>query len=224
MEHFVTPSDTLYILGDLFEVWIGDDDITDKTARSTKQLLKAFTTAGGTGYFMHGNRDFLIAEDFSQQTGFNLIQEPYHLTLGKRNSVLLHGDSLCTDDVEYQKFKAMVRNPEWQSMFLAKPLEERRAIADGMRAKSMESAQMKAEDIMDVSDAAVDDLLHETGAETIIHGHTHRQNRHQIASRGQTKERIVLGDWGRTCSVLIVDNASFVMQNLTLEQLSGHSN
>ena len=220
MEHFVSPSDTLYILGDLFEVWIGDDDVDNDTASTTTKLLKNFTDKGGTGFIMHGNRDFLLGDDFCTRTGFTLLHEPHQIKLANRTCVLLHGDSLCTDDVEYQKFKAMVRNPDWQSMFLDKPIAERRAIADGMRDKSKESAQMKAEDIMDVAESTVQALLVDTGVDTIIHGHTHRQNRHQIILDGQTRERIVLGDWGETCSVLVCDGDRLAIENLTQSQLT----
>lgn len=220
MEHFVYPSDVLYILGDLFEVWIGDDDNVSETATATIKLLKSFTDNGGQGFIMHGNRDFLLGEHFCSQTGFTLLAEPYQLQLGNKDCVLLHGDSLCTDDVEYQKFKVMVRNPDWQVMFLDKPIIERRAIADGMRDKSKESAQMKAEDIMDVADSAVMELLKTTGVDAIIHGHTHRQNRHQIRLGDRIKERIVLGDWGDTCSVLVCEDQQLAIQNYTLAQLT----
>jgi UDP-2,3-diacylglucosamine hydrolase len=216
MEQFVQPDDELYILGDFFEVWIGDDD-TNPVADIVIEKLSAHP---GPKFLMHGNRDFLLGHSFADQVNATLLDEPYSMLLQNQECVLLHGDSLCTDDIEYQQFKAMVRNPQWQAEFLARPLAERRAIAQGMRDQSKESTQMKAEDITDVSSQAVEELFRTTGAEIILHGHTHRQYHHFLEVDGQQKQRIVLGDWGDTASVLVVNNNLMELQNYSLQDLT----
>jgi len=215
MEQLLKPTDTLYILGDFFEAWIGDDAQTDLSVRVIEALSK-HTSNGGTGYFMHGNRDFLIGSEFCSQTGFQLIEEPYAITLGTQQCTLLHGDSLCTDDVEYQKFKTMVRDTQWQAEFLSKPIEERLAVARNLREKSQQSTQMKADEITDVCPQAVLQLFQDSKADIIIHGHTHRENRHQVSTKQGLKERIVLGDWGKTASVLIFDQDRLTLNNYSL--------
>ena len=215
MEHFILPDDELFILGDLFEVWIGDDD-HNPTAEAVVSLLAKHS---GKKYLMHGNRDFLMGDHFCRACDAELLQEPYSLTINNASWLLMHGDSLCTDDVAYQQFKAMVRDPDWQAEFLNKSLEERRSIAKSMREQSKQNAQMKASEIMDVSPETVVSTFLSTHADVILHGHTHRQNHHSLTVDEQNKARIVLGDWGHTCSVLVVDNTSAAMQNLTLSEL-----
>ena len=215
MEHFIQPEDELYILGDFFEVWIGDDD-HNPTAEGVIGLL---ANHSGKKYLMHGNRDFLIGNAFANACNAELLEEPHDVHINGQHWVLMHGDSLCTDDEAYQQFKTMVRNPQWQAEFLAKSLAERQAIAQSMRDQSKQSAQMKAADIMDVAQTTVTETFESTSADVILHGHTHRQNRHQLTINGKAKERIVLGDWGETCSVLVVEQQSVTLQNHSLNDL-----
>ena len=216
MEHFIRPTDDLYILGDFFEVWIGDDDHHS----TAEEVITLLSNHAGKKYLMHGNRDFLMGEEFASACGAELLNEPYHMQVNGSDWLLLHGDSLCTDDVAYQQFKTMVRNPDWQAEFLNKSLDERRAIAQSMRDKSKENAQLKTAEIMDVSEDTVQQTFLKSNADTILHGHTHRQNRHQYTIEGQSKERIVLGDWGETCSVLVLENSYCEIENLTLSELT----
>lgn len=219
MKHFVKPEDNLYILGDMFEAWIGDDYVSATTDK-VRQLLSEFTSSGGTGFIMHGNRDFLIGSAFCKQTGFNLIHEPYNINLTNRPCVLLHGDSLCTDDVEYQQFKQVVRSKDWQSEFLSKSLEERLAVAQGLRDKSKDSMSDKSEEIMDVTPTTVMDLFNTSNSDIVIHGHTHRQYHHFYETEAGRKERIVLGDWNETLSVLVEENNQLALRNYSIDDLS----
>lgn len=189
----------LYILGDLFEVWIGDDD-ESSLATEVASALHAFHIAGARVYLMHGNRDFLLGTGYADRCGATLITEPYSLPLADGEILLLHGDSLCTDDVDYQKFRAEVRAPDWQQAFLARSLEERRDFARKAREQSRAATAGKAMSIMDVNGAAVQALLQETGQHTLLHGHTHRPAIHELAIEqpvaGRTSgQRIVLGSW-----------------------------
>lgn len=224
MAQLPRSSDKLFILGDFFEVWIGDDATLPLSERVIKQL-RSFTDQGGEGYFIHGNRDFLIGEQFAEQTGLELLSEPYPIELNGQTCCLLHGDSLCTDDVDYQAFKQMVRGAEWQAEFLAKSVSEREAIAQALREKSQESMQAKAEDIIDANEVAISELFVDSGVDIMIHGHTHRQNIHTYEINDKTVQRIVLGDWGETGNVLVVDseasqNNGFEMRNFSLSDLS----
>lgn len=181
----------LYILGDFFNVWIGDDDdapLCGEVCGALQQL-----SASGTAvYLMHGNRDFLMGEAWAQACGATLIHEPYLLEQNGAQFLLAHGDALCTRDTDYMAFRTMVRDPEWQRAFLARPLAERRAFAEQARARSKTMSSNKPDDIMDVTPAEVDLLLDDRRVATLIHGHTHRPAVHQLAN-GRT--RIVLGDW-----------------------------
>ena len=188
-------ADALYILGDFFEVWIGDDDdasLGEEVARH----LKAYSDQGSALYLMHGNRDFLLGEDFARRCGATLLPDPSLVELGGEKILLMHGDSLCTRDEEYMAFRQQARNPQWQQALLAKPLAERRQIAAQIRAVSKSMNSRKAEDIMDVTPEEVVNIMREHEVRTLIHGHTHRPARHQLQIDGQAAERIVLGDWG----------------------------
>ncbi|MBB3063215.1 UDP-2,3-diacylglucosamine diphosphatase [Microbulbifer rhizosphaerae] len=185
----------LYILGDFFEVWIGDDDDAPLAAEVAAEL-SAYSGTGAELYLMHGNRDFLIGEDFAHRAGAILLPDPTAVTLAGRSVLLMHGDSLCTRDSEYMTFRQQARDPNWQRELLAKPLEERRAIAAQLRAVSKSMNSRKAEDIMDVTPEEVERVMREQGVRTLIHGHTHRPARHAITMDGEAAERIVLGDWG----------------------------
>lgn len=187
--------DQLYILGDFFDAWIGDDD-DRPLAEAVAQALKKVAVKGIRIFFQHGNRDFLLGEAYAAHCGMQLLPELHVLEQGGRRYLLAHGDQFCTQDVAYQQFRALVRNPEWQRDFLTKPLLERRAIAEQLRAKSKEANSIKAEDIMDVTPSEIVKALTTNQCETLIHGHTHRPGRHALTlPDGSTAERIVLSDW-----------------------------
>lgn len=187
-------SDALYILGDLFEYWVGDDGIAlPLAARVTARLREA--TARLPVAFMHGNRDFLVAGGFAEDAGVRLIQDPTVVDLYGTRTLLMHGDTLCTGDLAYQQFRAQVRNPAWQAAALARPLQERLALARGMRADSEGAKQGKDMAIMDVTPLAVASAFAESGCEVMIHGHTHRPGRHVHRVAGRERVRWVLNDW-----------------------------
>ena len=180
----------LFILGDLFDVWVGDDDDSD-IALEVAQLLYNFSDAGPELFLMQGNRDFLLGDKFSRSAGGELVPDPLVIDLQGVPTLLMHGDSLCTADAEYQTFRKMVRDPQWRAETLSHSLAERRDLARNLRSKSKESNSLKAMDIMDVSESAVVDAMHTHGVKQMIHGHTHRPARHQESSG----TRWVLGDW-----------------------------
>ncbi|MGI1677954.1 MAG: UDP-2,3-diacylglucosamine diphosphatase [Cellvibrionaceae bacterium] len=192
----------LYILGDFFELWIGDDD-DDPFVIEVQKKLKAFSQQGNPVYFMRGNRDFLIGDDFAKNAGVILLDDPTLLTINEHRLLLMHGDTLCTNDIEYQAFRQQSRSQEWMKTVLSKSLEERRAFGRQLRQQSKTMSSRKAEDIMDVSEDAVTSAVTEFEATTLIHGHTHRPNRHNIYNT--KKERIVLGDWDENAWCLDVD-------------------
>lgn len=194
LQNKVANADTLYILGDFFEGWVGDDD-SSPLIESIKSALQALTQRGVSLYFMHGNRDFMLGDAFCADVGGELLADPSIISLAGEQTLLMHGDGLCTDDQEYMQFRAMIRSPAWQQAALSKPLEERRAIAKQMRMASSEANSNKAEDIMDVNQNAVIQALTDHGCTRLIHGHTHRPARHSITANEIKAERIVLGDW-----------------------------
>ena len=194
-------ADHLYILGDFFEAWVGDDDDDPHHAR-VLDGLKALTASGVPLSMMHGNRDFLMGEGFLRRTGAKLLTDPTVLDLYGKPTLLMHGDSLCTDDKEYQMVRRMLRDPVWQEDYLAKSLPERRAIAAHARAESKKHTALKADYIMDVNQRAVEDAMDKHGVTRLIHGHTHRPAVHRFQSDGKPKERIVLGDWYEQSSKL----------------------
>lgn len=187
--------EALYILGDFFEVWVGDDD-DDIYAQTIVNQLKQLTDAGIPLFFMVGNRDFLIGEGFAQQCGASLLEDPTVIDLYGTPTLLMHGDSLCTQDQEYMAFRQMARSRAWQAELLAKPLAERRAIAQQLRQQSKSMSSMKAEDIMDVTEEDVIRTMSEHSTPRLIHGHTHRPAVHSVKLASQAGERMVLGDWG----------------------------
>ena len=191
----------LYILGDLFEVWLGDDD----PAPGHQPVIDALQglAAKIPIYFIAGNRDFLLGREFAARIGFSLLEEPQHLQLGDQRVLLIHGDTLCTDDHDYQRFRSMVRSPAWQSEFLAQPLAERQRIAAGLRSDSANAMTNKSAEIMDVNQQAVRDCFDQNRVDTIIHGHTHRPAVHRY---GPEQQRLVLGDWNPGPSYLSWDH------------------
>ncbi|MBQ0795957.1 UDP-2,3-diacylglucosamine diphosphatase [Zhongshania sp.] len=212
-----TASDAsdLYILGDFFESWVGDDD-ESPFINSVKQALKDFTDRGASLYFMHGNRDFLIGDTFCRDVGAELLPDPSVISLAGEQTLLMHGDSLCTDDQDYMQFRKMARDPLWQQDALSKSLAERRAIAKHMRMVSGESNSNKATDIMDVNASAVNAEMAKHGCTRLIHGHTHRPNRHSITTTKEITERIVLGDWDHQLWYLKVDNNEISLNSATI--------
>ena len=187
-------ADALYILGDLFEAWIGDDD--DSTlAVQVRAGLKALSDSGTQVYIQHGNRDFLIGEAFLAASGAQLLDEATVVDLDGQPTLLMHGDLLCSDDVEYQQARLMLRSPAFIQDFLSRPLAERAALAAEYRKRSGEATSLKAEDIMDVNDGTVVDTLHQHGVTRLIHGHTHRPAEHQHSVNGQDAQRWVLAEW-----------------------------
>lgn len=180
----------LYILGDLFEVWLGDDDpvagtlpVVDSLRRLARQVEI---------FFMAGNRDFLVGQGFAADVGMQLLEEPQQLRLGEQQVLLIHGDTLCTDDHDYQKFRDLVRSPQWQVDFLGQPLSERQRIAAQLRSDSADAMAQKKAEIMDVNAAAVDQCFRQHDVDIIVHGHTHRPAAHRYDNR---LTRYVLGDW-----------------------------
>ncbi len=203
-ERLAMDGRALYLLGDVFEAWVGDDDDAP-LATAVAAQLRRLADAGIDVAFMHGNRDFLVGSDFAARVGARLLGEVETIALAGRRVALLHGDTLCTDDTQYQAVRTQLRDPRWQQQFLAQPLPARRAFAAKARAESAAHTAMAAAEIMDVSAAAVSGLLAETGADWIVHGHTHRPAVHDL---GNGRRRIVLGDWPRAASWLRVEGAA----------------
>ena len=197
-------ADALYILGDLFEYWAGDDDDTAFN-QEVIAALKAFTGRGVPLYLMHGNRDFLIGERFASATGAKLLQDPTLLNLHGIPTLLMHGDTLCTDDVKYLAFRKKVRDPAYQAQFLAQPLAARKQVIAGLRAENAEEKQQKSDAIMDVAITTVEAVLRQHGCPRLIHGHTHRPALHWHTVNGKTCERWVLADWYTSGSYLVCD-------------------
>ncbi|OZB15359.1 MAG: UDP-2,3-diacylglucosamine diphosphatase [Marinobacter sp. 34-60-7] len=186
--------EALYILGDFFEAWIGDDERTP-LQEQVAEALRSVRDSGTRVYLMHGNRDFLIGEDFCERAGAELLEDPTVIDLYGTPTLLMHGDSLCTADVEYQKFRANMRNPQWQKMILDRPLKDRQLMARQLRDISMAKNQGKAESIMDVTPEEVVREMEHHQVPLLIHGHTHRPAVHDVTVAGQPATRMVLGDW-----------------------------
>jgi UDP-2,3-diacylglucosamine hydrolase len=181
----------LYLLGDIFEYWAGDDDIDDPFHRKVVNSLRTVANQGVELYWIAGNRDFLVGDRFAKVTGVTLLTEPYVADIAGQRVLLIHGDAQCIDDKDYMAFRAQVRNPEWQRAFLEKSLAERKAIIEGMREGSRDAQRAKAMAIMDVNQHAIESLYDRFEVTTIVHGHTHRPATHQTAGGW----RYVLPDW-----------------------------
>jgi len=208
MQKQAVNAEALYILGDLFEVWLGDDMILPDYQSSIEQI-HTLVEKGIPVFIMYGNRDFLMREQFESLTGAKIIHEPYLIDLYGTETLLLHGDTLCTDDVEYQKFRAMVRNPEWQDKILATPPAERLALAKKFREMSKTETAQKENDIMDVNQDAVEQAMRNNNVTHLIHGHTHRPDTHHFKIDEADATRIVLADWFKTGSYLNVDKDGY---------------
>ncbi|WP_426173628.1 UDP-2,3-diacylglucosamine diphosphatase [Massilia sp. TWR1-2-2] len=181
----------LYLLGDLFEYWAGDDDLGSPFPQSIIDAIRAVVDAGVAVFWIAGNRDFLVGQGFADAAGLTLLAEPHVATIGGRRIALVHGDAQCTADTNYMAFRAQVREPTWQRQFLALPLAQRKTIIAGLREGSREAHGNKTIEIMDVTAGAIDALYAASGADTIIHGHTHRPALHEAGG----KRRYVLPDW-----------------------------
>lgn len=195
----------LYILGDLFEYWAGDDDIDDAFHQQIINGFKKLSDAGINVFLMHGNRDFLIAEGFCQMAGITLLDDPAMIDLHGKKALLSHGDDLCVDDVAYQQFRTQVRDKKWQHEFLSQPLLVRKKQIEAIRARSEQEKTQKSLEIMDVNAEAVNALLNKYQPDLLIHGHTHRPNQHTIELDGRLITRWVLGDWYEQGSYLACD-------------------
>ena len=204
----------LYVLGDLFEHWLGDDNFEDPLNRSVAEDFAKLAAGGTAVYFMHGNRDLLVGGEFAQRAAAKLLPDPTLLDLHGTRTLLMHGDTLCTDDVEYLKFRAYARDPRNQARFLGQPVAARRAEVEGLRLRNIDAKQGKSDEIMDVNAAAVEQVLREHGYPRLIHGHTHRPARHVHTVDGRACERWVLADWYENGSYLRCDAAGCVSMTL----------
>lgn len=204
----------VYILGDLFEAWVGDDD-DSPLGLQVIAALRACVDAGTPIRVMHGNRDFLLGETFARQSGCGLLTDPAVLDLYGVPTLLMHGDLLCTDDSDYAAFRRQVRSRDWQQAFLARPAAERRRLAMQMRDASRSEMQRKPDSFMDVNSGVVIRLMTAHRVLRLIHGHTHRPAVHDITIRGQPAQRWVLGDWYARGSYLECDPEGCRLQTLS---------
>lgn len=209
-------ADSLYILGDFFDAWIGDDDDSALPQEVAHELF-SLKQKGIAIYFQHGNRDFLLGDAYAQKAGMELLPESCVIDLYGTPTLLLHGDTLCTADKDYQQFRTMVRSQQWQQHILAQPLAARRALAAQLREKSQSMNSMKAGDIMDVTPAEVVAQIEHAQVTRLIHGHTHRPAHHQLVINGKPAERIVLGDWHSHGWSIRVDKKSCELLNWPIE-------
>ena len=197
-----TPNPELYILGDLFEFWIGDDYEDPLYSEITNQL-KNMVKSGIKTFLMHGNRDFLIGENFLSKTGIELLKEPTIFSYKDKNIMLSHGDQFCIDDIEYQAYRKIVRNREWQRSFLSFPIDKRLKILNEARDASIQSQDMKSNAIMDVNENEVAAVIQKNNIDILIHGHTHRPRSHTIDFGTKQSVRLVLGDWSASSTKII---------------------
>jgi len=199
-------AEALYLLGDLFEVWVGDDDDNPDNIRACAGLAR-LTKSGVAAYVLHGNRDFLLGEAFAQRTGVKLLPDPVMVDLYGVPTLLSHGDVFCTEDPAYQELRSIVRRPDWQRRFLALPLAARRELASAARAGSKAHTKRTIPTIMDVNPEAVALAMRATGARRLIHGHTHRPAVHPFVIDGVNAERVVLAPWYEAASCVGVSDA-----------------
>ncbi|WP_035382520.1 UDP-2,3-diacylglucosamine diphosphatase [Ferriphaselus sp. R-1] len=195
LSEYAPRAEALYILGDLFEYWAGDDDLDDPFHRQITHSLHELSASGVCLHLLHGNRDLLMGQALASACGATLLADPVLVDLYGKPTLLSHGDALCTDDTEYQQFRKLVRSPAWQQQFLTQPLAERKAYIEQLRERSHNEKQVKSAAIMDVNVDAVAALLRAHAYPRLIHGHTHRPNRHVLHLDDHTCERWVLGDW-----------------------------
>ena len=214
LEETASKAEKLYILGDLFEAWIGDDDQNDFISNIQSALLKINKTT--EVFFMHGNRDFLIGSEFASSSGLKLLNDPCSEEMYGNQVLLMHGDLLCIEDHDYQAFRKTSRDPKWQNEFLTKTIQERQEIAHNLRTISKEATGTKKEEIMDVSATEVIRTMKESSVNLLIHGHTHRPKSHKITVNDQPAERIVLGDWDAYGWYIWMDSSSCELKNFSI--------
>lgn len=212
MQEEAIHADALYVLGDLFEFWIGDDD-NSEFASDIRAAFRQLVDSGVPCYFTQGNRDFLIGKRFAKQTGITLLDEVSVIDLYGQKAVLLHGDTLCTEDVKYLAFREKVHRPWLQWVFNRIPLFIKKKIIAKIQSGIKDDKQTKSLDIMDVTSSEVENVLELHNADLMIHGHTHRPNIHTLSTHTGTKTRIVLGDWYTQGSVLTFNSQGFELQN-----------
>ena len=205
LEGEARSAEALYILGDLFEYWVGDDDLPDPFNASVAAALARLVGSGVPSYLMHGNRDFVIGEAFARAGGVTLLPDPTQLTLYGRPVLLMHGDTLCTLDQDYQAFRRKARSGPWIDDLLSQPLAQRKTAVEALRRRSEQEKRGKAAEIMDVAPAEVEAALRCHGYPCLIHGHTHRPARHVHTVDGHACERWVLADWYKAGSYLACD-------------------
>jgi len=213
-------SDALYILGDLFEVWLGDDD-DNPDHQIIIQQIKELVDQGTPVYIQHGNRDFLLGKQFELHSGARLLPDPQLIDIYGQQALIMHGDLLCTDDTEYQQFRKMVRDPDWQAQTLQLSLEKRKQLAKSIRSQSQQKIKLKADDIMDVNQQAVEQTMSDYTCELLIHGHTHRPAIHKLNVNQVPATRIVLGDWYDQGSVLRCNKQGYKLEELKRHQHLG---
>lgn len=195
LHNYAVKADQLYLLGDLFEYWAGDDDLDASYIRRIVDALRAVNDSGAHVFWIAGNRDFLVGERFAKAAGLTILPDPSVVTIGGQRIVLAHGDAQCTDDHDYMAFRAQVRQQEWQRQFLAMPLAQRKAVIEGLRNGSRAAQRAKSYEIMDVNPTAIAGLFETSGASLMVHGHTHRPARHEHLAGDNKCVRYVLPDW-----------------------------
>lgn len=206
-------SEALYILGDLFEAWVGDDEREPQKLRVCEGI-RELTASGVPCFLLHGNRDFLLGEGFCRMTGAQLLPDPVVAEFDGERVLITHGDALCTDDHAYQELRAIVRRPHWQKRFLSLPLEDREALAGQARAGSRAHTSRTKAYVMDVNPSAVESAFRACGVRRIIHGHTHRPGVHDLVVDGQPVQRIVLGAWYESGSYLTCSRGTYELREL----------
>lgn len=206
-------ADDLYILGDLFEAWVGDDD-PNTHYFTIKRALRKLVDRSIPVYFMHGNRDFMIGGEFANETGVEILKDPYRVTMYGQKALLSHGDVLCTDDVQYQRIRKMTRDPDWQATMRAKPLKDRLRMAEEARRQSLEQTLNLSMEITDVNQEAVVKAIRKYNVDVLLHGHTHRPAIHPIDLGRRKAKRIVLGDWYTQGSVVRWDSRGPKLEQL----------
>jgi len=214
LDHRATQAKTLYILGDLFDTWIGDDDFSPPIGK-VKKHLKKLTDQGTAVYYIHGNRDFLIGQKFSQESGITLLNEYSLIDLYGTPTLLTHGDLLCTDDLPYQAFREKSHSKEWQDNVLSKPLIFRMLFARWYRLRSFFHKRKKSQNIMDVNTETVKSVMSQYQATRLIHGHTHRQAVHNFQVKNQAVQRLVLAEWTKKSASAL----SWTASGFSIEEL-----
>lgn len=207
--------DEIYILGDIFNTWLGDDLVPAEFAPFVTSLQK-LSDSGIKLFLMVGNRDFMLGEDFARDVGASLLQDGHQITIGSMKALIMHGDSLCTDDISYQRYRRVVRNRFLQWCFLNLPARFRQKISDKIIAKSKQKKQSKTAMIMDVNQAAVRQEIDRAGIQLLIHGHTHRPAIHKL-SDSPASYRVVLGDWDNDISYLLADDQQLTLHDHRLK-------